>query len=232
MMNLRRIGGRKFLLKLAVLFLLLLVSSPAVLAQDVNPQAVIPGSIQQGTWFEQWNQSGRLTCPNNAQRFITATNEAFTLSAPVGEQTLSIFYNTSRIRLYLARSMFGTYVHTSESSWWVHLIEVSVLSPTQMSVVSTFYAKDGTCTLTNQATWTFSSAPPPPTGCTVRPASVAVNKRSGPGLFYSVVGQLQPNTSATVISVAYDVQGRRWWGLSDNTWVSSVVTIAQGSCPS
>ncbi|MEP7294258.1 MAG: SH3 domain-containing protein, partial [Chloroflexota bacterium] len=118
-------------------------------------------------------------------------------------------------------------------------IEVTRYSPTQMGVASTFYAKDGSCTLSNSATWSFASSspqpqpPPPQSGCTVTPiSSVSVlNKRSGPGLNYSVVGQLLRGSYASVTNVSYDTQGRRWWLLSDNAWVSAAYTTAQGSCP-
>jgi hypothetical protein len=199
-------------------------------AQEINPQAVIPGSIQQGTWYEQWDQAGTVYCPNNSQRNITTTSEAFTLTAPSGEETLSITYSSSRISLFLARSSNGTYVSTNERGWWVHLVEVTPVSPTQMIVLSRFYAKDGSCTLSNRATWSFTGTSPQT--CTLRPSSVAVNKRSGPGTNYAILGRLLPNTTATVINVGYDTQGTRWWLLSDNTWVSSLHTIVQGNCPS
>jgi hypothetical protein len=198
-------------------------------AQDISPQAAIPGSIQPGAWVEQWTQPGTTYCPNNRQRFITATNESFTLSAPSGEATISVSYNTSRVSLYLARTTSGNYVSTSANNWWVHLLEATPLSPTQMALVSTFYAKDGSCTLTNYATWSFSSAPSQT--CTVTPTSSSLNKRSGPGLNFPIVGQLGRNATATVINVAYDGQGRRWWLLSDNSWVSAAYTNAQGNCP-
>jgi len=235
-MNLKATRGVSILL-MSFFLLLLFVPLTVSLAQDINPQAIISGSIQQGDWYEQWNQPGTMYCPNNTQRFITATSEHFRLTAPAGEQTISIYYETSRITLYLVRASNGNYVYSNESSWWVHLLEVTRLSATQMSVYSTYYAKDGNCTLNNFATWSFSSAPPVPTTppqnqtCIVTPVSVVVNKRSGPGLNYAILGQLLPYTSAIVINVSYDTQGRRWWFLADNTWVSGVVTIATGNCP-
>jgi hypothetical protein len=224
-----------FIPLLGVLVLLFILPFTAF-AQDIRPQAIISGSVQQGNWYEQWNQTGTMYCPNNRQRFVSASNEAFVLSAPPGEAILSVAYQTSRQTIFLARSSYGTYVYTSPSNQWVQLLEASVISSTQMSVTSTFYAKDGSCTLVNYATWSFTGSPQPqpqpqPQTCTVRANGVTVNKRIGPGLNYTIVGKLPPNTTATVISVGYDNQGSRWWFLADNTWVSGAFTIATGNCP-
>lgn len=221
----------RFLTVLFLGILALLIPQVRVSAQEINPQLVMPGSIQPGNWYEQWNQTGTLYCPNNPQRFITTTSEPFTLSATAAEQVLSVSYGTSRVQIYLTRASNGSFVYTNATNGWVHLLEVTPISPSQMSVQSTFRAIDGSCTLTNQATWSFTGTTPPAQTCTVYPAGVAVNKRSGPGLNYRILGQLLPNTTAGVINVAYDAQGRRWWQLTDYTWVSSVVTVAQGNCP-
>lgn len=224
------------LLLFSMIVLLFGGSLTAVVAQDIQPEAIISGSLLQGTWYEQWNQGGTLYCPNNGSRYITTTSESFTLSAPATEEVLSIAYQTSRVNVTLARSSGGSYVYTNTRSWYVHLMEVTRVSATQMNVVSRFYALDGSCTLTNSAIWTYTGSPqptPPPPGsmCVARPLSVAVNKRMGPGLNYMILGQLLPGTSATVIGSSYDAQGRLWWQLADYTWVSSVVTVAQGNCP-
>lgn len=224
------------ILSLLALVLLLSVSAAPTFAQDISPQAIISGSLQQGTWYEQWDQAGTIYCPNNTSRYVTITSEPFTLTAPFNEDVLSIAYQTSRITLTLGRSSVGTYVATTDRNWYIHVIEVTRISTTQMSVSSRFLAKDGGCTLSNRATWSFTGVtpppPPPPSGCTLYPASVTVNKRLGPGLNFSILGQLLPGQSAAVIGTSFDVQGRRWWQLADTTWVSSRVTIVQGVCPS
>lgn len=229
----RHLPRKVLFIPLGVLVLLFLLPF-ASFAQDIRPQAIIVGGIQQGNWFEQWNQTGTMYCPNNRQRFVTASNEAFLLSAPPGEETLTVAYATSRQTIYLARTSYGNYVNTSQSSWFVHLLEATVLSPTQMSVTSTFYSRDGSCTLVNYATWSYTGAPQPPPqpqGCTVRTTGGTVNKRLGPGLNYAIVGKLPPNTAAQVSAAGYDNQGNRWWMLIDNTWVSGAYTVAQGNCP-
>ncbi len=236
--------SRKFIAfpMFAILALLLVFPISSAFAQEIQPLAAIGGSIQQGSWYEQWDQSGTAYCPNNRQRFITTTSEPFTLSAPFGEETLSVAYNTSRITINLARTSYGTYVYTSQNNWFVHLLEVTLLSPTQMVVNATFYAKDGNCRLNNRAVWSFSGViqppptlppqpPPPSQGCTVRPLSLIVNKRLGPGTNYPIVGKFQPGMTATVSAAGYDNQGARWWMLTDNTWVISTYTVAQGNCP-
>lgn len=217
-----------------LLVLMLVVPVSAAFAQDFSPQAAIGGSIQQGSWYEQWNQGGTVYCPNNNQRFITVTSEPFTLSAPAGEAVIRINYSNSRITKWLARSNNGGYVFTETTNWYVHLFQVTPVSPSQMNVVSTFYAQDGSCTLTSNATWSFSGAPQPPpptTGCSVTPNVNALNKRSGPGVNYQILGQLRRGQFASVTNVAYDNSGQRWWFLSDNTWVSASYTIASGNCP-
>lgn len=228
-----RLSNRFFVALLkGLLVLMLLIPISTTFAQDIAPLAAVGGSIQQGTWYEQWNGPGTIYCPNSNQRFITTTSEAFTLSAPAGEAVLSVSYNSSRLTLFLARAANGSYVYTNANNWWVHLFQATPVSPNQMSIVSTFYAKDGSCTLTNSATWSFSGSPqPPPTTCTVTPTSAVLNKRSGPGLNYPVLGQIRRGQFATVTNVAYDNQGRRWWFLSDNTWVSAAFTTSQGNCP-
>ena len=232
----RRWSNKAFFVLLFILVMLFIFPFTSF-AQDIRPQSIIVGSIQQGNWFEQWNQTGTMYCPNNRQRFVTASNEAFTLSAPPGEETLSVAYQTSRQTIYLARTGFGNYVSTTVSNQWIYLLEATVISSNQMSVTSRFYSRDGSCTLTNYATWSFTGAPQPiptqpqPQGCTVRTTGGTVNKRIGPGLNYTIVGRLNPNTSATVISVGYDNSGNRWWFLADNTWVSGAFTIASGICP-
>lgn len=215
---------------LGAVVLAFLTSPSATLAQDVGSQATMPGSIQAGTWQEEWNQPGTSYCPNNRQRYVTSTNERFTLSTPPGEGTLSVAYETSRVNLYLARTTDGRFVHTRADNEWVHLLDVTRITPSQMLVISTFYAQDGSCTLSNSATWTLVS--PATQTCTVTPISLTLNKRTGPGLNYPVVGQLRPNTSATAIARAYDQQGRPWWQLADSSWVSANYTRAQGTCPS
>lgn len=219
-----------------MLLLMLLAPTSATFAQDVSPQAAIGGSVQQGSWYEQWYNAGTVYCPNNNQRFITVTSEPFTLTTLANENLLRINYSNSRLTKYLVRSNNGVYVYTETNNWWVHLFQATVVSPSQMSVVSTFFAQDGSCTLNNGATWSFSGAPqpqppPPTTGCTVTPNVNALNKRSGPGLNYQILGQLRRGEYASVSTVSYDTQGRRWWFLTDNSWVSAAYTIASGNCP-
>ncbi len=236
----RGLASRKSLMSvIGLLVFMLMLPVSAAFAQDFSPQAAFPGGIQQGNWYEQWNQPGTMFCPGNSGRSITTTNEAFTLSAVANENILTIAYSTSRVNMTLGRSSVGTYVATNISNQWVHVVEATRLSAQQMSVVSTFHSRDGSCTLTNVASWTFTSGqpqpqPPPTTGCTVTPASgvSVLNKRSGPGMNYSVVGQLLRGQFASVVNVSYDNAGRRWWLLSDNGWVSASYTSSQGVCPS
>jgi hypothetical protein len=223
---------------LLTIFVFVLLAPFTVLAQDVSPLAAIGSGIQPGLWYEQWNQTGTMYCPNNRQRFVTTTSEAFNLSVPFSEEILMVDYSTSRQTVNLARTSYGNYVATSPSSQWVHLLDVTRFSPTQMSVTSTFYSRDGSCTLTNQASWYYTgqqqpqpTQPPQPQGCTVRTTGVTLNKRIGPGLNYAIVGKLQPGVYAQVNAAGYDNQGTRWWMLTDNTWVSGAYTVAQGSCP-
>jgi hypothetical protein len=220
-------------LMMGILAFALMVPISVSFAQDIGAQASIPGSIQQGSWFEQWNQPGTAYCPNNQQRFITSSNEPFTLSVPAGEGFINVAYATSRLNITLARTTVGNYVYTNQTNQWVHLIEANRVSPTQMSIVSTFYARDGSCTLVNNATWSFSqqSPPPAPTGCIISPTTSAVNKRSGPGVNFGIVGRLFAGNTATAVSAAFDASGTKWWQLSDNTWVSGAFTSAQGTCP-
>ncbi|MEP7292735.1 MAG: hypothetical protein ABI835_13215, partial [Chloroflexota bacterium] len=126
-MKLRLASPIVFVSVIGLLVLMLLAPFTTAFAQDTGPsaQAAIGGSIQQGSWYEQWNQSGTIYCPNNSQRFITTTSEAFTLSAAPGEAALFISYSTSRVNLYLIRSASGNYVYSETSNWWVHLIEVT-----------------------------------------------------------------------------------------------------------
>lgn len=214
-------------------------------AQDIRPQFAIPGSIQQGQWYEQWDRPGTVYCANDRQRFITTSSEGFTLSAPFTEDTLSVAYNASRTSVNLARTSFGSYVYTGQNNRWVQLLEVTRLSSTQMTVNSTFFAKDGSCTLVNRATWSFAGIvqqptpqptrpqpqPTPVYACYVQTTGGTVNRRSGPGLNYTVLGKLTPGVTAGVFGAGYDSQGNRWWKLVDNSWISSLYTIARGSCP-
>ena len=231
-------GRKSFISIVGFLVLMLVLPATAAFAQDISQQAAFPGSIQQGNWFEQWNQPGTMFCPNNNGRSITTTNEGFTLSATNGEGILSIAYSTSRVNMTLARTGSGNYVATNISNQWVHLVEATRISAQQMSVVSTFYSRDGSCTLSNGAVWSITSGqpqpqPPPSNSCTVTTGSgvSVLNKRSGPGVNFGIVGQLLRGQIATVINVAYDNAGRRWWMLSDNSWVSASYTSSQGPCP-
>lgn len=234
----RRRMSKAVLVPLFSMFVVMLLAPFTVFAQQAQPLSSFGGSFQQGAWYEQWNQTGTMSCPNDRNRFVTASNEAFNLSAPFSEETLNVAYNASRQTVNLARTSYGNYVATSQNNLWVHLLDVTRVSPTQMSVISTFYAKDGSCTLSNRAAWSFTGQqpqptqqPPQPQGCTVRTVGVTVNKRLGPGLQYAIVGKLQPGTVAQVNAAGFDNQGNRWWMLTDNSWVSGSYTIAQGPCP-
>jgi hypothetical protein len=238
----RQWTNKALVVSLFSLFVLVVFAPFTVLAQDVSPLSTFGGSIQQGVWYEQWNQNGTMYCPNNRQRFVTSSSEAFNLSAPFSEETLSVAYSASRQTVNLARTSVGNYVATSQNNLWVQLLEVTRFSPTQMTATSTFYAKDGTCTLINQASWSFTGQqqpppqptqppPPQPNVCTVRPLSLTVNKRLGPGTNYQIIGKLFPGNVATVSAAGFDNQGARWWMLTDNSWVSAAYTVAQGPCP-
>jgi hypothetical protein len=232
----------RYSLLFSIVVLVLLVPFTAF-AQDIRPQVAIPGGIQQGQWYEQWERPGTVYCANDRQRYITSSSEAFTLSAPFTEDTLSVAYNASRTNVNLARTSVGTYVYTGQNTRWVQLLEVTRVSPIQMSVNSTFYAKDGSCTLVNRAIWSFAGVQQQPTpqptrpqptpvyACYVQTTGGTVNRRSGPGLNYTVVGRLQAGVTAGVLGAGYDSQGNRWWKLADNSWISSLYTIARGSCP-
>ena len=83
-------------------------------------------------------------------------------------------------------------------------------------------------------TWIVQTTMPPPTmsriDCRVTPLEQAVNIRRGAGMNFSVVGVLQPNEEAVIVSVAYGENGVIWWQTSSGTYIRADTVRESGEC--
>lgn len=67
--------------------------------------------------------------------------------------------------------------------------------------------------------------------CSVVTAGNAVNRRSGPGTEYGVLGTFVVGEAPVVVTgFAADTTGQQWWQLEDGSWVRGDVVIASGPC--
>ena len=65
--------------------------------------------------------------------------------------------------------------------------------------------------------------------CTVT-ASINVNRRAGPGTYFTVLNILAPSTPSPVYGQVLSADNFTWWQLEDGTWVRSDVVQTQGAC--
>ena len=65
--------------------------------------------------------------------------------------------------------------------------------------------------------------------CTVT-ASISVNRRAGPGTYFTVLNTLAPGNPAPVHGQVLSADNFTWWQLEDGSWVRSDVVQTQGAC--
>jgi hypothetical protein len=215
---------------LSIVLVLFIVASSLfpVSAQDDNPEiesAIIGNTIQSGIWLEQWVQEGTRYC-SNSDNSITATNEPFLLSTLAEGEVFNVRYRFTNLDITPVSVSAGKYVWTDSNSEGTQRFVVTVNSPIQMSVVSTFFAKDDTCQIDNYATWFFSSSADV---CAIW-ANGNVTTHYGPGNNYQVAGQLPHLNWAPQASQAYDSRNQLWLQLLDNRWVQSRTVVRVGNC--
>ena len=65
--------------------------------------------------------------------------------------------------------------------------------------------------------------------CTVT-SSINVNRRAGPGTYFTVLNTLAPGNAAPVRGQVLSADNFTWWQLADGSWVRSDVVQTQGAC--
>ncbi len=85
------------------------------------------------------------------------------------------------------------------------------------------------CAVNNM--WVYQlAAAVEPGACQITSTGGTVNKRSGAGVNFEIVGQLAFNASAVATGQASGSDGLTWWLLDDGGWVREDVVDAQGAC--
>jgi hypothetical protein len=79
------------------------------------------------------------------------------------------------------------------------------------------------------ALWAYAIPTTTPGVCEVVVGSPA-NQRSGPGVGFTILGQLPTGAVQRVIGQHTDVAGYRWWQIADASWVREDVVQAVGDC--
>jgi hypothetical protein len=67
-------------------------------------------------------------------------------------------------------------------------------------------------------------------GCEIIAENGAVNKRSGVGTGFEIIGVLEANGRTSAIMQASGQDNLTWWQLEDRSWVRAVVVREQGTC--